>query len=297
MIKTLDLKFLGKPDTIASFLVETSEGPILFETGPYSTFSHLKAEVERHGHQLTDIKHVFVTHIHLDHAGAAWALAELGADIYLHPVGQGHMHDPSKLVASATRIYGDDMERLWSSMKGIPNEQLKPVQHGNTITIGDTAVKAWHTPGHAVHHIAWQVGDHLIAGDVAGVKIDGGPVVPPCPPPDINVEHWQESIRLLRSLKLDTIHLTHYGGIPARDIPNHLDMLEQRLLSCAEWMRPQYEQGNDPKEITPVFQAHVQKQLKEAGVEGELLEIYENANPSWMSVAGLLRYWRKKLEA
>ncbi|HKK80460.1 MAG TPA: MBL fold metallo-hydrolase, partial [Phaeodactylibacter sp.] len=108
MIKTLDLKFLGKPDTIASFLVETSEGPILFETGPYSTFDNLKAEVERHGHQLADIKHVFVTHIHLDHAGAAWALAELGADIYLHPVGQGHMHDPSKLVASATRIYGDD---------------------------------------------------------------------------------------------------------------------------------------------------------------------------------------------
>ncbi|NBC08428.1 MAG: MBL fold metallo-hydrolase [Bacteroidetes bacterium] len=297
MIKTLDLKFLGKPDTIASFLVETSEGPILFETGPYSTFDNLKAEVERHGHQLADIKHVFVTHIHLDHAGAAWALAELGADIYLHPVGQGHMHDPSKLVASATRIYGDDMERLWSSMKGIPNEQLKPVQHGTTTAIGDTAVKAWHTPGHAVHHIAWQVGEHLIAGDVAGVKIDGGPVVPPCPPPDINVEHWQESIRLLRSLKLDTIHLTHYGGIPAKDIPNHLDLLEQRLLSWAEWMRPQYEQGNDPKEITPVFQAHVQKQLKDAGVEGELLEIYENANPSWMSVAGLLRYWRKKLQA
>ena len=129
------------------------------------------------------------------------------------------------------------------------------------------------------------------------MKIEGGPVVPPCPPPDINVEHWQESIRLLRSLKLDTIHLTHYGGIPAEDIPNHLDMLEQRLLSWAEWMRPQYEQGNDPKEVTPVFQAHVQKQLKAAGVEGELLEIYENANPSWMSVAGLLRYWRKKLKA
>jgi glyoxylase-like metal-dependent hydrolase (beta-lactamase superfamily II) len=296
MIKTLDLQFLGKPDTIAAFLVETEEGLLLFETGPYSTFPKLKAEVEKHGHQLEDIKHVFITHIHLDHAGAAWAMAELGADIYLHPIGQGHMHDPSKLVSSATRIYGDDMERLWSTMKGIPTDQLKPVEHGETIEIGSTSVKAWHTPGHAVHHIAWQVGEDLIAGDVAGVKIDGGPVVPPCPPPDINVEDWQESIRLLRSLKLEAIHLTHFGRIAAIDIPNHLDMLEQRLLSWAEWMRPQYEQGNDPKEVTPVFQAHVQKQLREAGVEGELLEIYENANPSWMSVAGLLRYWRKKLK-
>jgi len=297
MIKTLDLQFLGKPDTIAAFLVETAQGPILFETGPYSTYPHLQSAVEEQGYQIPDIKHVFITHVHLDHAGAAWALAEQGAKVYLHPVGQRHMHDPSKLVASASRIYGDDMERLWSSMKGIPEEQLQPVQHGDSITLGGTAVRAWHTPGHAVHHIAWQIEDQLIAGDVAGVKINGGPVVPPCPPPDINLEHWQESIRLLRSLKLGRIHLTHFGAIEAPDIPTHLERLEERLLSWAEWMRPQYEQGHPPQEITPIFQAHVQRQLKEAGVEGELLEVYENANPSWMSVAGLLRYWKKKLQA
>jgi glyoxylase-like metal-dependent hydrolase (beta-lactamase superfamily II) len=294
MIKVLDLHFLDKSDTIAAFLAETSAGPILFETGPYSTFSHLKAGLAAQGYQPEDIAHVFITHIHLDHAGAAWAMAEAGATIYLHPFGQAHMHDPSKLVASATRIYGDDMERLWSTMKGIPAAQLKTVDHEDTIKIGDTEITAWHTPGHAVHHIAWQVGSALIAGDVAGVKIGDAPVVPPCPPPDINVEDWQASLNLIRQLPLQAIYLTHYGRIAGANIPVHLDELEQELLAWAEWMKPHFEAGNDPKSITPEFMAWVQDRLTEKGVSESMLEIYENANPSWMSVAGLLRYWKKR---
>ncbi|KGE86151.1 MULTISPECIES: MBL fold metallo-hydrolase [Phaeodactylibacter] len=294
MIKVLDLHFLDKSDTIAAFLAETSAGPILFETGPYSTFSHLKAGLAAQGYQPEDIAHVFITHIHLDHAGAAWAMAEAGATIYLHPFGQAHMHDPSKLVASATRIYGDDMERLWSTMKGIPAAQLKTVDHEDTIKIGDTEITAWHTPGHAVHHIAWQVGSALIAGDVAGVKIGDAPVVPPCPPPDINVEDWQASLNLIRQLPLQAIYLTHYGRIAGANIPVHLDELEQELLAWAEWMKPHFEAGSDPKSITPEFMAWVQDRLTEKGVSESMLEIYENANPSWMSVAGLLRYWKKR---
>lgn len=294
MIKVLDLHFLDKSDTIAAFLAETSAGPILFETGPYSTFSHLKAGLAAQGYQPEDIAHVFITHIHLDHAGAAWAMAEAGATIYLHPFGQAHMHDPSKLVASATRIYGDDMERLWSTMKGIPAAQLKTVEHEDTIKIGDTEITAWHTPGHAVHHIAWQVGSVLIAGDVAGVKIGAAPVVPPCPPPDINVEDWQASLNLIRQLPLQNIYLTHYGRIAGANIPVHLDELEQELLDWAEWMKPHFEAGSDPKSITPEFMAWVQGRLIEKGVSASMLEIYENANPSWMSVAGLLRYWKKR---
>ncbi|WP_282776913.1 MBL fold metallo-hydrolase [Phaeodactylibacter xiamenensis] len=294
MIKVLDLHFLDKSDTIAAFLAETSAGPILFETGPYSTFSHLKAGLAAHGYRPEDIAHVFITHIHLDHAGAAWAMAEAGATIYLHPFGKAHMHDPSKLVASATRIYGDDMERLWSTMKGIPAAQLKTVEHEDTIKIGDTEITAWHTPGHAVHHIAWQVGSVLIAGDVAGVKIGAAPVVPPCPPPDINVEDWQASLNLIRQLPLQNIYLTHYGRIAGANIPVHLDELEQELLDWAEWMKPHFEAGSDPKSITPEFMAWVQGRLIEKGVSASMLEIYENANPSWMSVAGLLRYWKKR---
>ena len=295
MINILDLQFQDKPDTIAAFLLEASSGPVLVETGPYSTFQPLKKAVEAKGYSLEDIKQVFITHIHLDHAGAAWALAERGATVYLHPFGKKHMEDPSKLLASATRIYGEEgMERLWSTLKPIPDDKLRTVGHEEVIKVGDVELKAWHTPGHAVHHIAWQAGRSLFAGDVAGVKIEGGPVMPPCPPPDINIEDWQDSLNLLRSLNLDNLYLTHFGLIPAGQISQHLDNLEAGLLRWAKWILPHFEANKTAEEITPLFQAFVRKELEEAGVTDAQYELYENANPAWMSVAGLLRYWRKK---
>ncbi len=295
MIKTLDLKFLGHDDTIASFLVETEAGPVLLETGPYSTFPQLKSELSKHGYQPEDIKHVMLTHIHLDHAGAAWALAKTGSTVYLHPFGYSHMADPSRLLESARRIYKDDMDRLWGDLKAIDKDRLKTVKHEEEITIGGVSFKAWFTPGHAVHHIAWQIEDALIAGDIAGVSIGGAMVVPPCPPPDINIEHWMESIRLIRGLDIKSLYLTHYGKVA--DIPSHLDELEFILKDWANWIKPYWEAGKHHSEVTPLFEAYVQQQLRSAGIKGEGLEQYESANPSWMSVAGLMRYWRKKAEA
>jgi glyoxylase-like metal-dependent hydrolase (beta-lactamase superfamily II) len=294
MINVIDLNFLGNPETIAAYLVPTSEGPVLIETGPYSTFSNLKNGVKALGYDLSDIKHVLITHIHLDHAGAAWAMAELGATVYLHPFGFKHMHDPSKLVQSARRIYKEDMDRLWSDIKGIPEDQLRVVQHEEVLTFGNTRIQAWYTPGHAVHHIAWQIGEELIAGDVAGVKIGKGPVVPPCPPPDINVEDWKASVDLLRKLSLKKLYLSHFGAIS--DINNHLDELEKILSSWANWMYPHYKAQMPAEELVPLFNHYVENQLKEKGVSGLELTKYDNANPPWMSVAGLMRYWRKKEE-
>ncbi len=294
MIHTLDLHFLGHPETIAAYLVETTEGPVLIETGPYSTFEHLEREVDAKGYKLEDIRHVLITHIHLDHAGAAWAMAEREATIYLHPFGYKHMHDPSKLVASARRIYQDQMDRLWSDIKGIPENRLQTVQHAEVLSFGDTEIKAWHTPGHAVHHIAWQIGSALIAGDVAGVKIGDGPVVPPCPPPDINIEDWKESLALIRSLNLDTIYISHFGEISK--IEEQLQELEKGLDDWSAWMYPHYKAQTSQVEIVPLFKEYVDGQLKERGVDGLHLVQYENANPKWMSVAGLMRYWRKKEE-
>jgi glyoxylase-like metal-dependent hydrolase (beta-lactamase superfamily II) len=295
MTHTLDLNFLDLADTIAAFLVETAEGPALIETGPYSTFGHLRSAVKAHGYDLEDIRHVFITHIHLDHAGSAWALAEHGATIHLHPFGLAHLQDPSKLLASATRIYGDEMDRLWGTLKPIPGEQLQPAEHGEAITVGGLEFRAWHTPGHAVHHIAWQVGSDLFSGDAAGVKIEGGPAMPPCPPPDIDIEAWMETLALIRRLVPARLFLTHFGPLPAEQIESHLDELQAGLLDWSAWMRPHYEAGAKAEEITPLFQAYVQAQLREKGVGDDQLERYENANPSWMSVAGLLRYWRKRL--
>lgn len=294
MIKVIDLHFLNTPKTIAAFLMETSVGPILFETGPYSTFDYLKKGIEEAGFMIEDIKHVFITHIHLDHAGAAWAFAEKGAKIYLHPLGYKHMHDPSKLIQSATRIYQDQMETLWSTIKGIPEVNLKTIEHGEVITIGDTEIKAWYTPGHAVHHIAWQIGDQLIAGDVAGIKIDNGPVVPPCPPPDINIEDWKQSIALLKTLSLKEVYISHYGKVDS--LENHFEALEIGLDTWANWMLPHFEAQTPKEELFSLFRNYLKKTFLEIGLtEKEFLQ-YESANPSWMSVIGLLRYWKKKKE-
>jgi glyoxylase-like metal-dependent hydrolase (beta-lactamase superfamily II) len=142
MIKVLDLNFLGHQDTIASFLIETLAGPILIETGPHSTLPVLEKALAEHGYKKEDIMHVFLTHIHLDHAGAAWVFAEHGATIYLHPKGVQHLSDPSRLLESATRIYGDKMDELWGTLKPIPREQLVSVGHKEKIKIGKTKLKA-----------------------------------------------------------------------------------------------------------------------------------------------------------
>ncbi len=294
MIEILDLGFLGSSHTIASFLVRTSEGPVLVETGPHSTFAQLAKGLERRGLTPEDIRHVFLTHIHLDHAGAAWEFARRGARIYVHPAGAPHLIDPSRLMNSAKRIYQDQMDRLWGRMEAIAEGQVYSPGQEEQIVLGDQTFTALHTPGHATHHIAWEINEGLIfTGDVAGVKINGGIVVPPCPPPDIHVEHWQQSIALLKERAPRTLFLTHYGKV--NEVTEHLDALERRLLDWSKWMRPRFEAGKSIEETVPDFQAYVQNQLEEGGVKGDQLAQYEKANPSFMSVAGLMRYWKKKL--
>lgn len=293
MIQILDLNFLNSKQTIAAFLVPSEEGFILFETGPYSTFEELVKELNRCGTSVENIKHVFITHIHFDHAGAAWALAAQGANIYLHPVGKKHMHDPSRLYQSAKRIYQDKMDYLWGKMEGIPEAQLRTVEHEALLQIGGVSIKALHTPGHASHHVAWKIGNEIIVGDVGGVKINNGPVVAPCPPPDIDVELWQQSIQLLSKENASALYLTHFGKIT--NVDTHLKQLEQQLLDWANWMKPRFEQGIPQEQVTPEFQRYVREQLIASGVTiKEELEKYEKANPAWMSVAGLMRYWEKQ---
>lgn len=291
-IHTIDLDFLNNSQTVAAFLVESDEGPVLIETGPESTWTQLEKGINALGYRTKDIKHVLLSHIHLDHAGAAWKFAETGALIHVHPLGLPHLESPGRLWNSAQQIYGDDMQRLWGQMEPIPKTHLTESLHGQPVSIGNIEFIPLHTPGHAMHHISWQLEDNIFTGDVAGVKINNGPVVPPCPPPDINIEKWKSSIALLKGRNAKTLYLTHFGEIT--EPSTHLTDLELMLDDWANWMKPYYENPIDQKEITKRFMSYTGEQLVAKGVNHEDRQRYEHANPSWMSVAGLLRYWKLK---
>jgi glyoxylase-like metal-dependent hydrolase (beta-lactamase superfamily II) len=293
MVKIIDLHFQHQSGAIAAFLVETMAGPVLLETGPHSTLSALEAGLQKLGYQITDIKHVFITHIHLDHAGAAWVFAKHGATIYLHPIGLPHLQNPEKLMTSARRIYLDQMDSLWGDMQPIPAGQLRAMEDKEKVVIGGVGFRALHTPGHAIHHIVWETQGMAFTGDVAGVKIGGaGPVMPPCPPPDINVEDWVKSLAYLRSKRFKSIFLTHFGEV--KQPKKHFIELEARLVNWANWIRPYWEVSRPMEVVVPLFREYVNQQLKTMNISEEDMRRYELANPAEMSVAGLYRYWTKK---
>jgi glyoxylase-like metal-dependent hydrolase (beta-lactamase superfamily II) len=295
MIQVIDLHFLGETQSIASFLLTTSQNQyILVESGPHSSLKNLQKELAILGVDWKKIQHVFLTHIHLDHAGAAWAFAENGAKIYVHPAGLSHLANPEKLMNSAKMIYQEKMDFLWGQMKPISQELLVRVENEATFTIDDITLKAWHTPGHAIHHIAWQVDNHIFTGDVGGVKIGNGPVVAPMPPPDIDLEAWENSIRLLKSLNAENFYLTHFGKVSG-DLSIHLDHLQNNMKSLAEWVLAEWQKGKTIEEITPAFDEYCQQELLKQNIDNQTLTRYQYANPAWMSVAGLVRYWKKKL--
>ena len=283
---------MGAKEVIAAFLIKNKGGNILIETGPASCLPTLLNLLKANKVKPASIKHVFITHIHLDHAGAAWYFAELGAQIYVHPNGLKHLKQPEKLWNSAKRIYGKDMEKLWGEMRPIPAHKLTAAKDGYRIKLNGQNYKAMHTPGHAIHHIAWQCDELLFAGDVAGVKINDGPAFPPCPPPDINVEDWRKSIRKIKVKRFSKLYLTHFGVV--NNPKTHLVELEGRLNNLARWIYPFWESGTSQAKTLKAFTVYMDGQMKAAGVKSKLRKQYELANPYWMSVAGLMRYWEKK---
>ena len=293
-IRIIDLNFQHEKKSIGSFLIETAKGPVLIESGPESTYPDLQKEIEALGYRVEDIHAVLLTHIHFDHAGAAWKFAQAGAKIYVHPTGLPHLQNPEKLWNSAARIYGDDMNRLWGKMESIAPELLIPANDADLIDFGDVQVKVVYTPGHAIHHNAYWIDEIVFTGDVAGVKIGDGPVVPPCPPPDINIGLWKESIRKLKTLNTNYLYLTHFGR--QADPIALLSELETVLDEWAAFIKPFYDQQTPPEQIVPLFMKYTADAFRKRGLTEDEIRVYEYANPSWMSVNGLLRYWKLKEE-
>ncbi|PPK86587.1 glyoxylase-like metal-dependent hydrolase (beta-lactamase superfamily II) [Neolewinella xylanilytica] len=294
MVNTIDLLFLNKPKAIAAFAIPDDQGYTLVECGPFSTHHKLLAGLEAIGASPDRVHTLLLSHIHFDHAGAAWWWAQQGTQVYVHPRGLKHMISPERLYDSARQIYGDRMDTLWGKMERIDPERIQAVEDRQQLTIGGRQWVGHHTPGHASHHLAWQLGRSVFTGDVGGCRIANGPVVPPCPPPDFDADAWRASIERLRSLNASEFFLTHYGRIT--DTDDHLDELLQRLEGYVDWMEPYYRDGASAETIEPMFKQYVTEELTAHGVGDDDLESYLAANPPYMSVTGLLRWLRKRDE-
>ena len=291
-IITLDLNFLNRQKAIAAYLVPYHGGAVLVETGPGSTIAELTNKLKQHGLKPQDITHVFITHIHLDHAGAAGWLASQGAKIFVHPVGEPHMRSPEKLLTSAKRIYKEKMDFLWGEFLPVPAEKLTPVGDREQITVGDLTFTAIHTPGHAEHHISWLLEDTCFTGDVGGIRIPGVFYIRlPLVPPELNFEKWRQSLALLRDIGFKNIVPTHFGIFD--DANAHLTMASQLLNENEHWMEQAMIVETPLEELREKYITFLHKQGISLGVSEETLQISEIANPSMMGADGIHRYWNK----
>ena len=290
-IQTLDLKFSGAIELISSFLAPVDDGFVLVDPGPASAFGSVERGVIGAGFQLQELRAVFATHVHLDHSGGAGVLAQkTGCTVFCHPVGAAHLENPAdKLLPSAERLYGDMMEPLWGTTIGVPGNLIKTGDDGETVNIHGLDVSGWHTPGHANHHVAWQIGDAVATGDVAGVRFPGAThVLPPLPPPDIDVEKWRQSLALLRRLEPSRLLLTHFGSFddPAR----HIDELEDRLIRWTAVASRLVSAGGDKDSLGVELQRIDEEEMRLSGVSPEEAERYRRLCPVKESSVGLFRY-------
>ncbi len=291
-IHTLDLHFQGVPNAIAVYAIPHSEGVVLIESGPGSTLASLDTALRQAGFAPEQVTDVLLTHIHLDHAGAAGALARRGARIHVHPRGAKHMLDPQKLLSSARRIYREDMERLWGEFLPVPEEQLHILADEEEIEIGGLRFVALDTPGHANHHYAYLFEGACFTGDVGGVRMDGPRHLRlPMPPPDFHIEKWRASLARLQQADIRRIIPTHFGIF---DDPEwHLPRLVEELDAVERWLEEIMPADPSLEEIERRFLAWTEERSRAEGVPEEIIAIYETANPSWMTPMGLQRYWRK----
>jgi glyoxylase-like metal-dependent hydrolase (beta-lactamase superfamily II) len=273
----IDLHHQGAERVIASYLLDTVDGPALFDCGPSTDVASLKRGLENHGVDLADIRHLLLSHIHLDHAGAAGVLVREHPSLQVHvsELGAPHLVDPARLERSARRLYGDSFDRLWG--------ELAPVPEANVHVVGDRVLglDCFPAPGHAAHHVVYVDDDGTAyCGDAAGVRIQPHAyVLPPTPPPEIDVDDWHRTLDELERREPARLALIHFGV--ADDPSPHIDALRQGL---DEWVRLVGE-GMAEEEFVATA---------EAGVPTEARGVYEQAMPMWQSYAGLKRYWEKR---
>jgi glyoxylase-like metal-dependent hydrolase (beta-lactamase superfamily II) len=269
----IDLFHGGAARTVGAYLLDTSGGLSLFDCGPTSCVPALKAGLAERGHELGDVKQLLLSHIHLDHAGAAGVLVREHPEltVWVSEIGAPHLVDPSRLERSARRLYGDTFDGLWG--------ELAPVPEGNIRIASDRVadLEVFQAPGHASHHVCYYDGKTVYAGDAAGVRIQPSrSVLPPTPPPDVDIESWYRTLEEIERRAPEQLALIHFGM--ANDVSRHLGELRERLDT---WAR-RVEEGASEEEFVAAGKADLPPQ--------EAPE-YDRAMPFWQSYQGLKRYW------
>ena len=292
-IHTLDHHFQGETDTIASYLVEGPSGLVLVETGPGSTLSTMQMHLQQRGIRPKNIQHVIVTHIHFDHAGAAGWWAQQGATLYVHHFGAKHLINPDKLIASATRIYGDQMDSLWGELLPAPAEQVVELFDGSRIEAGGLTFEAIETPGHARHHHVIRLGNIAFSGDAAGMKLGDRPLQDiPAPPPEFDLETWQASLDRLINCNFEAIYLTHFGMVT--DVAAHLQATKKLVDASAQFVHDRMTEGVAREQLIEAYTVWNHGRAQAVHLSPASIHKYEVANPLYMSVDGMMRYWQKK---
>jgi glyoxylase-like metal-dependent hydrolase (beta-lactamase superfamily II) len=274
----IDLHHRGAERVIGSYLLETPDGPALFDCGPTTGIPTLKAGLDEHGLALTDVRNLLLSHIHLDHAGATGVLVREhpGLQIHVSEVGAPHLIDPSRLERSARRLYGEQFDDLWGELAPVPQENVHVV---GTDTLG---FETFPTTGHASHHVSYLTPDGtLLAGDAAGVRIQPDDyVAPPTPPPEFELEAWHRTLDEIERRRPTSLALVHFGVVD--DVRPHLEQLRRRLQEWATEPLPEAE--------------WTEKREAEVAAQSRHAPAYEQAMPLWQSYAGLRRYWDKLAE-
>jgi glyoxylase-like metal-dependent hydrolase (beta-lactamase superfamily II) len=271
------------PGIVGCYLLETNGGPTLFDCGPTVSIPHLKAGLAERGLDLMDIRHLLLSHIHLDHAGAAGVLVRQNPWMQVHvsEIGAPHIVDPTRLEASARRLYGPVFDDLWGELAAVPAE--------NVHVVGDRilGLECFPTPGHASHHVSYLDDDGtLYAGDAAGVRLERARfVMPPCPPPEFDLEVWEQTIAEIERRLPARLALIHFGVFD--DLQEHLASLRETL---ARWGQ-RVEDGMDEDAFIAAARFDVSQ------TDPELVDEYGRAGPYWHHYRGIERYWRKRREA
>jgi len=292
-----DLKFLGEPEIIATGLLRGAGGVALIDPGPSTTLDTLTAALADRGAKVADIRAILLTHIHLDHAGAVGTLIAgcPAATVYVHEAGAPHLVDPAKLLVSAARLYGADMDRLWGEVRPVPVDRIQVIGDTTLNVVGHT-IEVAKTPGHASHHVSFFFPNAGVAfvGDTAGIcRSSGRIVLPPTPPPDIDLEAWRTSTQRILAWNPDTLFLTHFG--PHRSPRVHFGDMWTRMDDWSRRVRAQLQQPGDDAERARVFTEDVMTDLARATSREEAMA-YAHAGRFDFSWMGLARYWKKRLQ-